>query len=195
MNNESLTIFDNRNMMMKNYVNKIRYPKILEIGIFKGDFFNFISNECNFTALDGVDIFEGITCSGDENGNNVINYDIGLAYLELTEKYKKYPNINLHRSDSTSYLSMIDDNYYDVIYIDGDHSYNGVKRDLELAFKKVKNNGYIMGHDYEMNFSKTSNNYDFGVKQAVNEFCSFYKQRLAAKAMDGCVSFCIKVQK
>ena len=48
------------------------------------------------------------------------------------------------------------------IYIDGDHSYKGVKNDLELYYPKVKKNGLILCDDYR-NFQ--------GVKKAVEEFC------------------------
>lgn len=194
-NKSDIKLFDSRNEMIVYYSNTIKYPKILEIGIFRGDFFNFIFNNCNPQKLDGVDIFSGITCSGDENGNNVINYDIGLSFIELIEKYKNYSNIKLHKSDSVSYLNSVEDEYYDIIYIDGDHSYNGVKRDLEVAFKKIKNKGFIMGHDYEMNYAKALNHYQFGVEKAVDEFCDNYNQKIIAKGLDGCVSFCIQINK
>ena len=58
---------------------------------------------------------------------------------------------------------------YDIIYIDGDHSYDGVKHDLINSFRVIKNGGYIMGHDYEMNMEKAHTNWVFGVKQAVNQ--------------------------
>ena len=37
--------------------------------------------------------------------------------------------------------------HINVIYIDGDHSYNGVKYDIELALQIVEDNGIICGHD------------------------------------------------
>lgn len=55
--------------------------------------------------------------------------------------------------------------------------------------------GYIMGHDYEMNMSKAKTRYNFGVKQAVDEFCNKYNHKILSKAMDGCVSYCIKINK
>jgi len=193
--NKNIYNFENRKEMILECSKILKNPKILEIGIFKGDFFDYIFNNCNPQILDGVDIFEGITCSGDENGNNVEYYDIGLAYNELTEKYKMHNNVKLHKSDSISYLNSIEDNYYDIIYIDGDHSYDGVKNDLELAIKKIRNNGLIMGHDYEMNYNKALNYYNFGVEKAVDEFCINYNQKIIAKALDGCVGFCIKIYK
>ena len=35
----------------------------------------------------------------------------------------------------------------DFIYIDGNHSYDFVKRDIELYYPKVKDGGVIGGHD------------------------------------------------
>jgi len=52
-----------------------------------------------------------------------------------------------------------------------------------------------MGHDYEMNMSKSNRYYVFGVKQAVDEYCNSYNQTIFAKAMDGCVSYAIHVNK
>jgi hypothetical protein len=37
--------------------------------------------------------------------------------------------------------------------------------------------------------------YNFGVKKAVDELCVIHKQEIIAKAMDGCVSYCIQVKK
>lgn len=187
--------FDTRNDMIVYFIKTIESPTILEIGIFKGEFFDYIFNNCNPHKLIGVDLFEGICGSGDQNGNNFVYYDIGQSYIELTEKYKNNTNVELIKNNSVAHLIASEDNYYDCIYIDGDHSYEGVKKDLENGYKKIKNGGFIMGHDYEINSTKTPNKYDFGVKKAVTEFCQKYNQKIIAKGMDGCVSFCIKVTK
>ncbi len=186
--------FDTRNDMLMHYCSTLIKPQICEIGIFKGEFLDFIVQTCNPGTIDGVDLFEGMTCSGNADGNNVIYYDIGKSFVELHDKYKNLPNVYLHKGDSSTFLKNKEDNYYDIIYLDGDHSYLGVKKDLEAAFMKVKDGGYIMGHDYEMNMKKAQNNYNFGVKTAVDEFCVTYKQQIIAKALDGCVSFCIQVK-
>ncbi len=50
------------------------------------------------------------------------------------------------------------------LYLDGDHSYEGVKRDLEAWVPKVVKGGVIAGHDYLSG--------EYGVNQAVNEFAN-----------------------
>lgn len=188
-------LFDTRNDMMKAYCDKVSNPRILEIGVFRGEFLNFMAKQCNHQSIDAVDLFDGVTCSGDVNGNDVVYYDVGKSYFELLDKYVHRPNIRIIKANSVEFLKSRSDNSYDIIYIDGDHSYEGVKKDIVEAFRKVKNGGYIMGHDYEMNMKKAKTAYNFGVKQAVDEFCAEYGQTIAAKAMDGCVSYCIHITK
>lgn len=48
----------------------------------------------------------------------------------------------------------------DIIYIDADHSYQGVKKDVEKFTPFLKKNGLLMFHDY---------NYTFQVKDYVDE--------------------------
>jgi len=194
-NYSELCIFETRTEMLSYYCNKISNPVLLEIGVFKGDFLDYLVKNCRIGSVDAVDLFEGNTCSGDADGNNVVWYDVGKSYVELLEKYKDMPNIKLHKGNSVDFLRGQEDNTYDIIYIDGDHSYNGVKQDLLNAYKKIKNGGYIMGHDYEMNMAKAKTVYHFGIKKAVDEFCLTYNQMIIGKALDGCVSFCINIRK
>jgi hypothetical protein len=191
----SINIFDNRNDMLKHYCGTIPDARVLEIGIFRGDFLSYLHNNCKTHSIDGVDLFRGDSCSGNSDGNDVVFYNLDKSYSELMELYKNEPKVRLIKSDSSTFLKTVNDEYYDIIYIDGDHSYNGVKNDLSESFYKIKNGGYIMGHDYEMNMNKAKNVYNFGVKQAVDEFCVIYNQQITAKALDGCVSYCIKINK
>ena len=55
-------------------------------------------------------------------------------------------------------------NSLDFVFIDGDHSYEGCRNDIELWWPKVKNGGVLSGHDYRRDRE------GFGVVRAVNEF-------------------------
>ncbi len=101
----------------------------------------------------------------------------------------------LNKGDSSHELSRFEDDTFDAIYLDGDHSYAGCKKDLDVAIRKIKPGGWIMGHDYQMNMAKARTFYSFGVKKAVDEFCEAFKQEIVALAMDGCVSFAIHIKK
>lgn len=75
----------------------------------------------------------------------------------------------LHHGASYNELSRFDDNYFDWVYIDGDHKYEGVKKDLEVARRKVKDDGLIWLHDYI--FYDHISHEKYGVIEAVNEMC------------------------
>jgi hypothetical protein len=74
-----------------------------------------------------------------------------------------YPEIVVwHFEDSVGASKKFADGYFDYVYIDGDHSYEGVKRDIEAWYPKVKKNGILAGHDYI--------NFKIGLRKAVDEF-------------------------
>jgi len=77
--------------------------------------------------------------------------------------------VQLHEQDSADALAAFPDEYFDWIYIDANHYYAGVKRDIEQAKRKVKRDGLLVFNDY-ITFSHAEFVY-YGVVRAVNELC------------------------
>lgn len=65
-------------------------------------------------------------------------------------------------------MATFPENYFDWIYVDADHDYQSVKKDLFQAKRTIKKNGLIMINDYIMYDHFTNEKY--GVIQATNEF-------------------------
>ncbi len=174
-----MKIFNNRNEMIcslnKNMV-------IAEIGVFKGEFSKYIIDVLEPKELHLIDIFEGMMCSGDKDGNNIIWIDIGNEFIKLRETYSNQSNIHIHKGRSSDILSQFPDSYFDMIYIDADHSYNGTMSDLMLAKNKVKKDGIISGHDYTRSMFP-------GVVDAVDNFCKMHDLEINSSTLDGCPSF------
>jgi hypothetical protein len=57
---------------------------------------------------------------------------------------------------------LFPDGYFDYGYIDGNHKYEYVKKDVELWFPKIRKGGMLAGHDF--------NKPHLGVAKAVREF-------------------------
>lgn len=93
----------------------------------------------------------------------------GLVPKEVMDKVKELFLINIEpykdkvvfiNKTGDDAVSDIPDNSLDYIFIDGDHSYDAVKKDLKHYYSKVKPGGIFAGHDYSWQ----------GVTQAVGEF-------------------------
>ena len=62
---------------------------------------------------------------------------------------KKYGNkVKFIRAFSEKAAKLIEDNSLDFAYIDGNHQYEFVKKDIELYYPKVKKGGIVGGDDY-----------------------------------------------
>ncbi len=90
----------------------------------------------------------------------------GEDSFEYTKKFlKDYSDrINLIRKTSEEASKLFEDESLDFVYIDGNHTYEHVIRDINLWAPKVKSGGIVAGHDYDGAFS--------GTVKAVNEYCN-----------------------
>lgn len=67
----------------------------------------------------------------------------------------------LIRLNSKRASHLFDENEIDLLFIDGDHTYDGVLKDIEHYEPKVNRNGIVLFHDYNSSWD--------GVKRAVDE--------------------------
>ncbi len=58
------------------------------------------------------------------------------------------PRVTVHRATSEVGAGLVADRSLDWVYIDGDHRYESVKRDLDLWMPKLVDGGLIAGDDY-----------------------------------------------
>ncbi len=75
-----------------------------------------------------------------KNAFDIFQYNI--SFNNLTDKtitYKGYSHKLLHQ---------FEDNFFDIIYIDGNHEPEFVLEDAVLAFRKLKVSGYLIFDDY-----------------------------------------------
>lgn len=104
---------------------------------------------------------------GYRDSNMVTDEQHEQRYQSIIEYFGNNQTVSIVRDLSTSAASKFDKNFFDWIYIDADHSYDGCLKDLKAYNNKVKLNGYICGHDY---FPPGVGKKGFGVNEAVNDF-------------------------
>lgn len=145
-------------------------PIIVEVGVAEGHHSKGIAE---YLAKNGghlvcVDWFEG-SMVGDRY---IIPKGLKGKFLEHT----KDCNIIIVPHESGFAASLFRDKLFDVVWIDADHRYHAIKRDIELWLPKVRPGGILSGHDYDAEyFNEAYIEEDYvdgvhhGVTKAVNE--------------------------
>jgi len=89
--------------------------------------------------------------------------EMQLKYYNMAKKKLRcFDNKVFIIKRSTQAVDYIPDNL-DFVYVDGDHSYDMVRVDLENYWSKIKKGGVLGGDDYD-------GEHYYGVVHAVNEF-------------------------
>lgn len=174
-------IFNNLNGKATHAFNVCNVSTYLEIGIREGTTFKtripLVSKKS--IALDCWDLFE----SPSQNDMGRTRAEAANQYNHLNEKYGNKENVEIIRafSNNVDVINKFDDGYFDLIFIDGDHSYEGAKEDLNNWWSKC--NTLFCGHDYMI--TKTVwNGVTCGVKQAVDEFVEEKKNAIRMFRVD-----------
>lgn len=87
------------------------------------------------------DFVKNVTCIDPANNPNVLK----IRHTRLKQVEHK---IKQHIVTSKNFCQNVKDGSIDVVYIDGDHSYESVLQDCELWYPKIKSGGFLCGHDY-----------------------------------------------
>ena len=137
----------------------------VEIGVYEGDNSFSLLKRSSIKKLYLVDPYKSYTSLFYPGGVSEDELDI----IEKREKLQlsKFNEIVWVREKSDDALNKIP-NDLDFVYIDGNHSYEYVKKDIENYYDKLKPGGLLAGHDFTMAPSNVDD--DSGVIEAVVEF-------------------------
>ena len=168
-------------LLLLTHLKETHNPKCLEIGVFKGQvisLWSLIAKELDLDiSIYAISPFEG---NADKHSTLMNNRFIKALKRRISSKIKSDEKLgNSYPKDN--YLEIIDDlfntfdlefnkvnkmkglssdedilssanrNEYDLIYIDGDHSYEAVKNDILNYSKLIKSGGYLVIDDASSN--------------------------------------------
>jgi len=132
---------------------------VAEIGVARGDFSQII---LDVTLPSELHLIDWWTRPREYRG-------LRTVVEERFEDEIDSGQVIIHQGFSTTELAEFEDHFFDWVYIDTGHDYATTKAELEICRQKVKEGGFIAGHDY------VTGSWDldirYGVIEAVNEFC------------------------
>lgn len=127
--------------------------KFVEVGCWLGRsiaaLHSFAQEAGKTLELSVVDTFQGKPANEQhrailaQHGGNVMK-----AFMANTDALKV--PMTIYPKGSPESASQFSDQSLDAVFIDGDHSYEAVRADIEAWLPKVKPRGILSGHDYDM---------------------------------------------
>ena len=131
-----------------------------EVGVWKGEYSRlFCEAGLHWTCVDPWKEYPEY----DDNKNNPIQ--INNAFLKATETLHPYRTTFL-RMPSVDGAGFVPDRSLDVVYLDGNHTADFVRADVEAWAPKVRSGGLVAGHDYRINPRKPF----IQVKQTIDRY-------------------------
>ena len=138
---------------------------IAEIGVFNGDGARCILEHCQPKELWLIDVWSPVV---DNSTKRCLDHYLAIltwAKLNSTSNTK----IKIIRDQSLAAANFFPDEYFDWVFVDGDHRYGPVRDDLHVWTLKTKKDGYICGDDFTLTYPKWE-----GVHKAVIEYVLKY---------------------
>jgi predicted O-methyltransferase YrrM len=139
---------------------------ILEIGSYEGRSAIFFLNYFNASEITCVDTWLGSHEHVKKMGEIEKNFDNNL---------KLYENKLIKHKTTSDNFFLTNKLLFDLIYIDGLHTYDQVKSDLENAYKFLRPKGHLLIDDYLWKFYPTNKK---NVINSANEFIQKYNNNL-----------------
>ena len=133
----------------------------IEVGVWKGAFTKELIKKATPSELHLVDPW--IYTTGMKKYFDDGQESLDAMYNKIVRKFGRKNFISVHRCMSDQLAPNFSDGYFDWVYVDGNHSFEGVYSDLVNYHDKVKTGGFMIGDDYG---GKSK-----GVKVAVDKFC------------------------
>jgi hypothetical protein len=135
--------------------------KVLEIGVWKGRSSHAILS----AMLEGTQPINSKYFAID-NWSKDSNEDIKEVmhdFFHLCKNFGHSIGIEIYDRSSIEVIPLFPDDYFDLVFLDGDHSYETLIQELKMIYPKVHKFGFILGHDYRILVQDR-------VVKAVNEF-------------------------
>ena len=127
---------------LANIVKKESPQSVLEIGTAKGGSFYIWSR-----YLDSADRLISLDLPGGRFGGGYNKQKTEIFRDFAPSKKMDFVRANSHQQDTYQKVSGLIDDSIDFLFIDGDHTYKGVKQDFEMYSEMVSEGGIIALHD------------------------------------------------
>jgi hypothetical protein len=146
--------------------------EVAEIGVAGGDFSQDILTEARPRRLHLIDPWEHqVSAEYAKDPNNVSEGEQDHRFSAVLARFRAQIDdglVKVHRDYSQDAAIFFGDRQLDWIYVDGMHTVDAAYNDLVTYSPKIREDGFILGHDYTNHVQ--AQQWNFGVVDAINRF-------------------------
>lgn len=144
---------------LSNYIKSKGYKTGIEIGTAYGGCANHLLTNCptieRLICVDPYKYYPDMPGLFDQD-------DYDRLMIQTRERLLGYKAARMERLTSKEFISLVINMKVDFVFLDGLHTYDMVKWEIEHYSKLIRPGGALLGHDYDT-FKE--------VKKAVDEYC------------------------
>lgn len=187
-------LFANRTSMIRFLSKQLRHGNVAEIGVLFGHFSRVLLDKIEPSTFDAYDIFTSHQWDTIW-GKPAKEWFHDKTHLDF---YRNKFSVEISKGILRTFMGDGADNIrnsdilYDMVYIDGDHSFESVLRDAEAAISRLKKGGILIFNDYT--FVDPITDVPYGIVQVVNDLCVNKGWRVIGFALEGCMFADIAIQ-
>ena len=163
------------------------FGKGVEIGVQSGFYSRQILLESKLETLYSVDPWIHFPSEEYVDIANISQEEQNGLYLQTIKLLMRFKTRSVcMRLTSEDAANVFQKDFFDFVYIDANHSYEGCKRDINLWWSKLRSGGVFAGHDYVPDglYDIGNKPTEFGVMAAVNEFITLNNLKLYTTKKD-----------
>lgn len=167
--------------------------EVAEIGVANGDFSQAILDGAKPRCLHLIDPWEHqARADYAKDLNNVSAGEQDARFEAVLARFRAQidgGSVRVHRDYSEDAAIFFGDGQLDWIYVDGMHTEEAAYNDLVTYAPKVRQDGFIVGHDYTNHLQ--AQHWNFGVVEAVNRFVREFGYEFVALTIENHPTFVI----
>lgn len=128
-----------------------KYAKFAEIGVWKGRSFASVlplATQLGYKQAVAVDTFTGSASEIQGPHAEALTTNIRQIFETNISQLNHNNFVNILQFDSARAAMFFPDEYFDLVFIDAEHTYEAVTADITAWLPKIKVGGTLIGHDW-----------------------------------------------
>jgi hypothetical protein len=152
LNMKTFTKGYKREHFLADLINREGLKRVAELGVWRGRTFLHVLANCPGVTVIGVDAWKKRPQNmGIPGGETYDDWDMETFEKDVRTRAAVFgERAIIHKMETDEAAKLVEDGSLDLVFIDADHSEEGVRGDITAWTPKIRSGGFITGHDINL---------------------------------------------